>query len=158
MFERSMPFAASRWAGRSRSEFTMERPVIRTGRNADPERLLSDPSVGTSQLLSAVNSRPLTPEMAAALEDGEPCFGMWWTWETEWSDPEQPTTKTQGALLHPLPALKETGQLHRSGFAAKPVGRFPSFAGSSGRRLVNLSSWQAASADPRARRRSMVLR
>src|SRR5207237_7038018 len=49
-------------------ELRMEPPVIRTGRNCDPERPLSDPSVGTSRLLSAVNSRPLTPQMAAALE------------------------------------------------------------------------------------------
>ena len=212
----------------------MEPPVIRTGRNCDPERPLSDPSVGTSRLLSAVNSRPLTPQMAAALEswgtrfldrvwrpdltsdlvsrfppgsrlvapdqvlaerlmyaislvawalgrtpkhalrveglgglerafalatavrllgavphlwandvraavaemavaaaaplpphvlvtDVLPAPGMWWSWETEWSDPEQPTTKTQGVLLHPLPALNEAGQLHRSGFAASEL-------------------------------------
>src|SRR5207253_7587776 len=81
--------------------------------------------------MAVAAAAPLPPHVLVT--DVLPAPGMWWTWETEWSDPEQPTTKTRGVLLHPLPALNEAGQLHRSGFAAKPVGRFPSFAGSSGR-------------------------
>ena len=66
--------------------------------------------------MAVAAAAPLPPHVLVT--DVLPAPGMWWTWETEWSDPEQPTTKTQGVLLHPLPALNEAGQLHRSGFAA----------------------------------------
>jgi hypothetical protein len=36
-----------------------------------------------------------------------PAPGVWWTWETEWTDPENPGVYTQGLLLHPIvPAAK----------------------------------------------------
>jgi hypothetical protein len=60
-----------------------------------------------------------TPLPAHVLvSDVIPESGMWWTWETEWSDPQDPTVNTQGVLLHPLPALNRPGELYRSAFAA----------------------------------------
>ena len=60
-----------------------------------------------------------TPLPAHVLvSDVIPEAGMWWTWETDWSDPQDPMVNTQGVLLHPLPALNRSGELHRSAFAA----------------------------------------